>query len=136
MSVNGKEIEKNAFINNPLFIFSILVFALVPQEVGQVVTPIMGDIMHAFPGTSPNIVSYIMSAPGLATLIFAALVCGRLSVSVSTKTLAMWGLCIYTIGGVAGALVANLVDHRMPLRARDRRRFYYPADAGADSSVL
>jgi len=107
MPHNLSVIDKRALVNNPFFITALLLLSVVPQETGQVVSPIMADIMRAFPDTSDTTISYIISLPSLAGCI-CALICGKLSVTVSLKKLAVFGLCAYIIGGAGGGLIENI----------------------------
>jgi MFS family permease len=107
MSHNLAVIDKSTLVTNPFFIASILLLSVVPQETGQVVSPIMDNIVKAFPDTSATTISYIISLPSLAGCI-CALVCGKLSVTVSIKTLSVFGLCAYIIGGSGCGLIENI----------------------------
>jgi predicted MFS family arabinose efflux permease len=106
MSRPSATIDKIALTANPFFMAGVLLLSLVPQETGQVVSPIMANIMQAFPHNSPATLSYIMTLPALATCIFA-IVCGRLSVTISSKKLALFGLSAYIVGGSTCGLIEN-----------------------------
>jgi MFS family permease len=107
MPHNLTVIDKSALVTNPFFITAILLMSVVPQETGQVVSPIMANIMKAFPNTSATTISYIISLPSLAGCI-CALICGKLSVTVSIKKLSVFGLCAYIIGGSGCGLIENI----------------------------
>jgi|GEM_PF-605591 len=107
MQHNLSVIDKRALVNNPFFITALLLLSVVPQETGQVVSPIMADIVKAFPDTSATTVSYIISLPSLAGCI-CAFICGKLSVTVSLKKLSVFGLSAYVIGGFGCGLIENI----------------------------
>lgn len=100
-------ISKTSIANNPIFMIAIILMSLVPMETGQAMNPIMGNIVQSFPDVSPSVISFIMSFPALASFIFA-IVCGKLSLTHSRKSLTIVGLLFYIIGGTGAILVNNI----------------------------
>lgn len=86
--------------------FAILLVALVPIETGNSIQPALAEISKAL-NVSNFLVGNILSLPALASIIFA-IVCGRLSVTVSKKKLVITGLIFYTLGGVGAAIIPNI----------------------------
>lgn len=85
---------------------AILLVALVPVETGNAVQPALAEISRAL-NVGNVLVGYILSLPALASIIFA-IVCGKLSVTVSKKKLVITGLIFYTLGGAGAALIPNI----------------------------
>lgn len=91
---------------NFLLKFAILLVAIVPIETGNAVQPALAEISRAL-NVSNVLVGYILSLPALASIIFA-IVCGKLSVTISKKKLVITGLAFYTAGGVGAAFIPNI----------------------------
>ncbi len=70
-------------------------------------TPAMGEITKAYSHENPILVNSIMTIPVLSMVVFG-LIAGRLCAFFSKKAVLVWGLILFTLGGVAPILSDNI----------------------------
>lgn len=87
---------------------SILSLSLLTVMAGAAVAPALGVIRDAFPDAPQLAIQLIISMPALF-IFLTNLVFPRLSAKFGSKTLVLFGLLLYTVGGVAAGLFSNIV---------------------------
>lgn len=86
---------------------SVLSISMITVMSGAAVSPALGNISNAFPGTSSNLIKMILTVPALFIIIFS-LLSGKLTSLFSKKQILITGILIYIIGGVGPIFVNNL----------------------------
>jgi predicted MFS family arabinose efflux permease len=71
------------------------------------IAPAMGEITKAYSHENPILFNSIMTIPVISMAIFG-LIAGRLCAFFSKKTVLLWGLFLFTVGGVAPILDDNI----------------------------
>jgi MFS family permease len=71
------------------------------------IAPAMGEITKAYSHENPILFNSIMTIPVISMAIFG-LIAGRLCAFFSKKTVLIWGLFLFTVGGVAPILDDNI----------------------------
>lgn len=84
---------------NNFKIFTILSIPFVWLFETSSVGPALGSISLAFPGTSPILIKFIMTAP-LITAILFSIISGWLAAHMDKKKILLAGLLIYTVAGI------------------------------------
>ncbi|MGB9663164.1 MAG: MFS transporter [Moorellaceae bacterium] len=84
-------------------------------DVGLVNTA-LGDIAKAFPNVDPTLISMVSTLPVLF-MIPCTFIAGKLSQMYSKKTILIYSLMIYIIGGVGSTFVSNTIYQLLFMRA-------------------
>lgn len=87
---------------------SILSLSLLTVMAGAAVAPALGVIKEAFPDAPQLAIQLIISMPALF-IFLTNMVFPRLSARFGARTLVLFGLILYTVGGVAAGLFSNIV---------------------------
>ncbi|MDB1123409.1 MFS transporter [Vibrio algarum] len=94
---------------------AILSLSLLTVMSGAAVAPALAEIQSAFPDTSQTTIKLILTVPAISIIIFS-LVSGRLSRTLSKRTLLFIGIFFYLLGGLGGGL-ANSIEMLLAFRA-------------------
>lgn len=83
-------------------IMALMCLAMAPLAI----VPSLANIAQSFPNSSASMIQMLLSVPSLMSLI-SALVIGKISVSISKKTLCATGLLIVLLGGLTPFFIHN-----------------------------
>lgn len=86
-----------------IVIIAVLLLSLVQIET-SLVNSALSDIMKAFPGVEPTLVSLISTMP-ILIMIPMTILSGKMCYYYSKRNIVILGLTLYVIGGVGGAFV-------------------------------
>lgn len=86
---------------------AILSISVLTTMAGAAVTPAIGDIALAFPNSSSTLIKMILTIPALFIIPFT-FVTNQLTKRLSKKTLLIWGIVLYLIGGTGGGFAPNI----------------------------
>lgn len=86
---------------------TILSLSLVTVMSGAAVAPALGSIANYFSDVSPLLIKLIITLPSLL-IIFTSLLFGKISSRLSSKTIAIYGLILYIIGGCGAGFANNI----------------------------
>ena len=74
---------------------------------GAAISPALGLIAQAFPDASPTIIKLVLTAPSLMIIPFSFL-SSYLTTKLTKRTIIMFGLVIYIIGGIGPQLLSSI----------------------------
>ena len=86
---------------------TILSLSLITVMAGAAVSPALGSISTYFSDVNPMLIKMILTVPGLFILVLN-LCFPAISQRLNTRTIAIIGLLLYTIGGTSGAFATNI----------------------------
>lgn len=102
-------------VNRTMIKVAILAIGL--QEIGGgAASPALANIMQAFPDISPTVIMQIASIPAITTMLMAP-VYGILTGYFRKRSLAIFGMLLFVIAGVAPGFIHNNVYVIIALRA-------------------
>ena len=88
---------------NYLLKISVLSISLLTIIAGSAISPAMNEISKAFPYENELLIKMILTIPNLVLIPFS-LISGKLSHTRSKRKILIYGLVIYFIGGIGGAV--------------------------------
>lgn len=93
---------------------TIISISMATVMAGAAISPALGLIAKAFPDANPTMIKLILTAPSLMIIPFSFL-SSYLTSKLTKRTIIMFGLLIYLIGGV-GAQFASTIELLLALR--------------------
>lgn len=86
---------------------TIISISMATVMAGAAISPVLGLIAEAFPDASPTMIKLILTAPSIMIIPFSFL-SSYLATKITKRTIILFGLIIYIIGGVGPQLLSSI----------------------------